>query len=260
MPAARERRGSARVALASVASPALLLVVWWLVSLAVPANVVPGPLDTATAMWDDLRSGEVPRHVFATLNRVVWSFLLAMVIGGVVGVAMGLSRRVEHWLSLWVMVALTIPGLCYAVVAFLWVGLNEVAAVLAIGVATSPAVTITIWEGVKSIDNRLADMAKAFGAPASKRLRRVVVPQLLPYLMAAARYGVGIIWKVAVLVELLGMSSGVGYKLHYWFQLNNMAHVFGWTVFFTIIMIVIELVLLKRLEARLFAWRPAARV
>jgi NitT/TauT family transport system permease protein len=249
-----------RAGAATVLSPALLVAAWWLVSLAVPADVVPGPLETLEAMWDDVQSGEVPRHVLATLNRVAWSFLLAMAIGAVAGVAMGLSARVERWLSLWVMVALTIPGLCYAIVAFLWVGLNEVAAVLAIGVATSPAVTITVWEGVKSIDNRLADMAKAFGAPAGKRLRRVVVPQLLPYLMAAARYGVGIIWKVAVLVELLGMSSGVGYKLHYWFQLNNMPQVFAWTVFFTIIMILIELVLLKRLEARLFAWRPAARV
>jgi NitT/TauT family transport system permease protein len=87
-----------------------------------------------------------------------------------------------------------------------------------------------------------------------------VVPQLLPYIMAAARYGLGIIWKITVLVELLGLSSGVGYMLHYWFQLNNMAQVFAWTVFFTIVMLFLELGVLKRVERHLFAWRPEARV
>jgi NitT/TauT family transport system permease protein len=158
------------------------------------------------------------------------------------------------------MVALTVPGLCYAIVAFLWIGLNELAAVAAIALTSFPSITLTIWEGVKGIDNRLIDMARAFGAPPPKRLWRVAIPQLLPYIMAAARYGLGIIWKITVLVELLGLSTGVGYMLHYWFQLNNMAQVFAWTVFFTVVMLVLELGVLKHVERRLFAWRPAARV
>jgi NitT/TauT family transport system permease protein len=81
----------------------------------------------------------------------------------------------------------------------------------------------------------------------------------MPYVLAAARYGLGIIWKITVLVELLGLSSGVGYMLHYWFQLNNMAQVFAWTAMFTVVMIFLELGVLQLVERRLFAWRPAAR-
>ncbi|MCC6211923.1 MAG: ABC transporter permease subunit [Burkholderiales bacterium] len=235
-----------------------LLVVWWLASLAVPA-AVPSPGLTAAMIRDNVASGVVAGHVFATLNRVFWGFALAMGLGIATGMAMGFSSRAERILDLWVMVALTIPGLCYAIVAFLWIGLNEVAAVCAVAITAFPSIAITIREGAKGIDNRLVDMATAFGAGRPRRVWRVVVPQLMPYVMAAGRYGLGIIWKITVLVELLGLSSGVGYMLNYWFQLNNMAQVFAWTAMFTAVMIFLELGVLQQLERRLFAWRPAAR-
>jgi NitT/TauT family transport system permease protein len=245
---------------ARLLSVAALLLAWALASLVVPGDAVPSPARTAAMMWANLASGEVVGHVAATLNRVLWSFVVSMGLGIAVGMAMGFSPRAERVLNVWVMVALTVPGLCYAIVAFLWIGLNDVAAVVAVAVTAFPSITLTIWEGVKGVDNRLVDMARVFGARPGRRLWRVVVPQLLPYIMAAARYGLGIIWKITVLVELLGLSSGVGYMLHYWFQLNNMAQVFAWTVFFTIVMLFLELGVLKRVERHLFAWRPEARV
>jgi len=105
----------------------------------------------------------------------------------------------------------------------------------------------------------LIDMARVFGASGWRRTARVVVPQVLPYLMAAARFGLGIIWKVTVLVELLGRSDGIGYMLNYSFQMFNMADVFAWTIFFTIVMLAIELAVLKPIERRLFLWRPELR-
>lgn len=236
-----------------------LLLTWWLASWLVP-DAVPSPGLTAEMIRENFESGVVVGHVFATLNRVFWGFVLAMGLGIAVGMTMGFSDRAERILNLWVMVALTIPGLCYAIVAFLWIGLNEVAAIGAVAITAFPSIAITIREGAKGIDNRLIDMAAAFGAGRARRVRRVVVPQLVPYVLAAGRYGLGIIWKITVLVELLGLSSGVGYMLHYWFQLNNMAQVFAWTAMFTVVMIFLELGVLQQIERRLFAWRPAARV
>ena len=145
-------------------SVAALLLAWGLGSLVVPGDVVPSPARTAVMMWENIASGTVLGHVAATLNRVLWSFLAAMGLGIAIGMAMGFSPRAERVLNVWVMVALTVPGLCYAIVAFLWIGLNEVAAVVAVAVTAFPSITLTIWEGVKGVDNRLVDMAKAFGA------------------------------------------------------------------------------------------------
>lgn len=191
--------------------------------------------------------------------RMLVSFALAMLIGMGIGTLMGLHRRAERALDLLVMVGLTIPGLCYIIVSFMWLGLNERAAVLAITWTTFPAIAINIWKGVKAIDQRLIDMARVFGCSGWRRTTRVVIPQVLPYVMAAARFGLGIIWKVTVLVELLGRSDGVGYMLNYSFQMFDMADVFAWTLFFTLVMLVIELAILKPIERRLFLWRPELR-
>jgi NitT/TauT family transport system permease protein len=172
---------------------------------------------------------------------------------------MGLYRRGEQTLDLWVMVGLTIPSLCYIIVSFMWLGLNERAAVLAIAWTTFPSIAINVWQGVKAVDQRLVDMARVFRASRWRRTVRVVLPQSLPFLMAAARFGLGVVWKVTVLVELLGRSDGIGYMLNYSFQMFDMADVFAWTLLFTLIMLAIELAVLKPVEARLFRWRPELR-
>jgi len=242
-----------------IASLLALLLVWQLASYVVTEKYVPGPIPTFSALWSLGQSGQLLKHLDATLVRMLLSFALAMLIGLGVGTIMGLYRRAEQALDLLVMVGLTIPGLCYIIVSFMWLGLNERAAVLAITWTTFPAIAINIWQGVKAIDQRLIDMARVFGCPGWRRTTRVVIPQVLPYLMAAARFGLGIIWKVTVLVELLGRSDGVGYMLNYSFQMFNMADVFAWTIFFTLIMLVIELAILKPIERRLFLWRPEIR-
>jgi ABC-type nitrate/sulfonate/bicarbonate transport system permease component len=70
-------------------------------------------------------------------------------------------------------------------------------------------------------------------------IRKIVVPQTIPFLLAALRYSLGISWKIATVVELIGMSSGVGYMLHYWFGLFSMTQVLAWTLTFTIILLLI---------------------
>jgi NitT/TauT family transport system permease protein len=242
-----------------VGSAVVLLLVWWLASLTLPQTILPGPVVTFQTLWQNFERGLLLPQLGITMLRVASGFVLAMAIGITVGTLMGLYWKAEAALDLWVMVALTIPGLCYIIVSFMWFGLNEWAAIFAIAAASFPSIAINVWEGVKNVDNRLADMARVFKASRRMRLTRVIMPQILPFVMAASRFGLGTIWKVTVLVELLGRSSGVGYQLHYWFQLYNMPQVFAWTLFFTLIMLFLELVVLKQAENRLFAWRPSVK-
>ena len=121
-----------------------------------------------------------------TLLRVVGGLVLALMLGVPVGILMGLNRRAEAVLDVWVMVGLTVPSLCYAIVAFIWFGLNEGAAIIAIAVTAAPSITINIWEGVKNVDTKLVAMAEVFEASRSAIVRRVLLPQIFPYIMASA--------------------------------------------------------------------------
>ncbi len=239
-----------------LASVLLMVIAWQVTSILLSPKYVPGPWSTFVAIVHNAESGALATHFVATVVRMLSSFALSMILGVSIGIVMGISRRGERILDLWVMVGLTVPSLCYVIICFLWLGLNDRAAILAIAWTTFPSITINIWQGVKAIDQRLIDMARAFRASRWRRIRRVVLPQVTPYLMAATRFGLGVVWKVTVLVELLGRSDGIGYMLNYSFQMFNMVEVFAWTLSFTLFMVIIELGILKPLERKLFRWRP----
>ncbi|WP_022722399.1 ABC transporter permease [Rhodopseudomonas sp. B29] len=236
------------------------VIFWGLLSLTLPPDIFPGPLETVKALWGEIAGGRVGTDLVMTMLRVVGGLVLALLLGVPVGVLMGLNRRAEAVLDVWVMIGLTVPSLCYAIMAFMWFGLNEGAAIVAIAVTAAPSITINIWEGVKNVDTKLVAMARVFEAPRSTIVRRVLMPQIYPYVMASARFGLGIIWKITVLVELIGRPNGVGFKLFYWYQLADMRQVLAWTLLFTIIMLLIELAILKPIERRIFAWRPEVAV
>jgi NitT/TauT family transport system permease protein len=257
---ARRRRKRLDGRLASIGLPilslVLLVIAWELASLIVGDRDVPSPAQTVSALKDLADRGLIISNLAATLGRVFGGFLFALIVGVALGTAMGLYKRAEQLLELGVMVALTIPSLCYIIVSLLWLGLTEKATILAIGLSTFPVIAVNVWSGVKAIDGRLVSMARAFGISRKERTLRVVLPQVLPFVMAAARYGFGVVWKVAIFVELLGRSNGVGYQLNYSFQIFDMPAVFAWTLLFTLVMIALELLVFKPIERRLFRWRP----
>ena len=232
------------------------IALWWLLALFMPSNLLPDPWVSTVTLVKNFQQGDVLPHLAITLARVAGGLALAMAIGVPVGILMGINARAEKVLDIWVMVGLTVPSLCYAIICFILVGLNEAATMLAVGLTAAPAVAINLWEGVKTIDFKLVEMARIFEARRPTILARVLLPQVLPFIMASVRMGLGIVWKIVVLVELIGRPDGVGFKLFYWYQLADMAQVLAWTLLFTLIMLAIELGILKRIEERLFGWRP----
>jgi NitT/TauT family transport system permease protein len=98
-------------------------------------------------------------------------------------------------------------------------------------------------------------MGAAFRMSQAEIVRKIIFPQLLPHLLASMRYALGICWKICTTVELIGLSSGVGYMLNYWFGLFSMTQVFAWTLSFLLVMFAIEYLLFKPLESRLTRWR-----
>jgi len=206
-------------------------------------------------MWSNLKSGQAFFQLSMTLIRVGLGLVLTMALGIAFGGIMGMSKRGETFLDAWVMVGLTIPAIVYSIICLLWLGLNDFAAIVAIGIAAFPTVAIAIWQGIKGIDLQLVGMGTAFHISRADIFRKIVFPQLLPQLLASMRSALGICWKICTTVELVGMSSGVGYMLNYWFGLFSMAQVFAWTLLFLMVMFAIEYLLFKPIENRLTRWR-----
>jgi len=236
-------------------SLSLLLIIWAFAAEVSDSRALPSPLQVFSAMVTEAKSGELFYHLFMTLLRVIMAFILAMAIGSAIGIALGMVKRVDDFFDPWLILLLNIPALVIIVLAYIWFGLNEVAAVGAVAVNKIPNVIVTLREGARAMDNELAEMAKIYRFSTTKRLVHIVLPQLQPFFAAAMRSGIALIWKIVLVVELLGRSNGVGFQIHLYFQLFDVATILAYTMAFVIIMLVVEFAVLQKFEKSATRWR-----
>jgi NitT/TauT family transport system permease protein len=221
---------------------------------------MPEPLVTLREVATILFGGTFLLEMAATLRRVLVGFALAMLVSIPLGIVMGTLRRAEGFFQVPVILGLTVPGLIWALLAIMFFGLSEVSAYFAVSITILPMLAINIWQGAKSLDKDLMDMSNAFRASLWSKVLDVILPQLLSHILAATRYGLGLAWKVVVVVEIFGFSSGIGYQIMRAFNLFSMKSVLAWAITFLGAMIFIEFGVIGLLEARATAWRPKAEV
>ena len=133
---------------------------------------------------------------------------------------------------------------------------SPTSAYAAVSITICPMLAISLWQGTKSIDKDLIDMSTAFHATPWSKVVDVILPQLISHILAAIRYGLGLAWKVVVVVEMFGFSNGVGYQVVRGFNTFSMKAVLAWAITFLIVMIFIEFGLIGWLESRVTRWRP----
>jgi NitT/TauT family transport system permease protein len=197
----------------------------------------------------------LPFQMACTLGRVAGSFAIAMVLGTIAGYAMGRSRALDRYADPWLVVLLNMPALVIIIFAYIWVGLNETAAILAVAVNKLPNVVVVMREGARALDPELDEVAKAYRFAWLSRIRHIVAPQLAPYLAASSRSGLSIVWKIVLVVELIGRPNGVGFVLGSAFSLFDMARILSYAISFIVLMLVIESLVVQPLERRANRWR-----
>ena len=243
-------------AVARTASIAVFFLAWWLASWAMGPRLCPDPIIVADFLIAETLSGELPYHLGVTLARVAAAFVLAMSIGTAIGLLMGRSRAANVVLEPWLILLLNAPALIVIVLAYIWIGLTEAAAIFAVALNKIPNVTVTVREGARAADPAYMEMARVYRFSRASLYRDVLLPQLQPYLAAAARSGLALIWKIVLVVELLGRSNGVGFQIHLYFQMFDVRAILGYTLAFVTVMLVIEFAFVQPAEARANRWRP----
>ena len=236
-----------------------LFIIWEIASVLTPADLLPPPhvVIREVALRVIGREGFLT-HVGATFLRILIGFSISYLIGMAMGVMMGTKRFWEEFFRDYVIIGLTIPSLAWAIIGVLWFGLKPLTPVFATVMIVFPYVATNFWEGVKAVDKDLIDMARAFDVPNKRIIRHVHIPSLLPYSLAAVRIGFSISWKIVIVGEVFGASSGIGYMIYYWYHMFNMRLVLAWLLLFTICMLFLEYFVIKKLERRLLGWRPQA--
>lgn len=232
-----------------------LLSLWQLVALTLNSHNLPTPVRVAEVFWQACQSGELPYHLGVTLLRLLASFVIAMLLGTGIGILLGRHPVIDAFFDHWLVVFLNIPALVTIILCYVWLGLEESAAILAVVINKLPNVVVTIREGSRSLNQELLEMAQSFRLSQRKIFWHVIWPQLHPFVMAATRSGLALIWKIILVVELLGRSNGMGYQIHLFFQLFDVAGLLAYTVAFIVVIQVVEWLVLRPLDRRALVWK-----
>jgi NitT/TauT family transport system permease protein len=196
-----------------LAGIALFLAGWQIAVAMHPQSLVPGPIAVARAIGELAASGLLFRYVVASLFRVTWGYVTALLLAVPCGIALGLSRRGEEALNPLLQLLRPISPLAWIPIAILWFGVGDIAAMFLIFLASFLPLTLTAMNAVHNIENVHLAAGANFGLTQRQLVRSVIVPAILPQLIVGMRITLGIAWLVVVAAEMIAVSSGLGFLI-----------------------------------------------
>jgi NitT/TauT family transport system permease protein len=238
-----------------LASLPLLLVIWQVLAMVIANRLFPTPVTVAGEIWQLATAGPLLADMGKTLLRASAAFTIAMGLGMAIGIALGRTPWADRLFSGWLTVGLNLPAIVVAIVLYIWLGLTEVALVTAVVINKVPLVIVTIREGVRSFSPDYEELALALRWPLARRLRLIFLPQLMPFVLAAARTGLSLIWKIVLVFEVLGSDGGVGYRVSLMFQFFDMAGILAYTTVFILAVLAFDYAAMRPLERKVLRWR-----
>ena len=244
----------------SVASVAILLFVWWLVTALglVKPLFVPSPGAVAGKFVSILQNGFTNTsfldHVLISTFRVFGAFLLACVIGVPLGLAMGMSPVIRGVFDPPIEFYRPIPPLAYLPLMIIWFGIGETSKVLLIFLSVFAPVVLGARSGVKSAAIEQIHAAYSFGATRWQVMRHVILPSAMPEILTAMRVGIGFGWTTLVAAEMVASTKGIGYMVLSASQFLQTSVVIMGIFVIAIIAFAFDM-LMRFLERRLVPWK-----
>jgi len=215
----RDGARSARAALTRTAVglvvPALVVGLWAVVTAtgAVPAHLLPAPLDVVRAGVQLAEQGILGPYVAISLQRVLLGFALGATVGLVLGAVVGLSRVGRLLLAPTAGAFRTVPSLAWVPLLLLWMGINEDSKVTLVAIGAMFPVYTTVAGALRHVDPHLVEVGRAFGLTRIPLLVTVQLPAVLPAVVSGLRLALAQSWLFLVAAELLAASMGLGFLL-----------------------------------------------
>ena len=200
----------------SVFSVAALLSIWWLVTA--QGWIKPLFLPRPTQIWfafQQALSGDLDNHTLWvhflwSMYRVFSAFIIAVIIGIPVGIAMGVSRIARGVLDPPLEFYRPLPPLAYLPLMIIWFGIGELAKVLLLFLSIFAPVVLAARAGVRSISQEQIQAARSMGASTLQVIRYVILPGALPEIPVGLRIGMGVGWTTLVAAEMVAADAGLG--------------------------------------------------
>ncbi len=235
-----------------------LVTIWWLLSFSAPPYVLPGPQRVWSALSIIAAHGDLWTNLGITFWRVALGFVLATIIGLPFGIVLGANRRLGEFFEPVLPVLNTVSSAIWAIFAIIWFGISNATTIFVVFMTAMPLIITNVWQGTRAVNADFIELARVLRMPDWKIMAKIYLPTILPYFFSGARLAFGFGWRVSLVAETIGSSSGVGYRLRQAADLVRTDQVFAWTLTMVVLMAALEMGVLSPLERHLFRWKKEA--
>jgi sulfonate transport system permease protein len=234
--ATSRRRGYARPLLGLLLPVGVALAWEIVVRLGLSSGrLVPPPSKVFATLAELAESGELLRHITATMIRVMAGFGLGVISGTLLGAISGYWGLARRLLDPTIQALRAIPSLAWVPLFILWLGIFETSKIALIAIGVFFPVYLGVMGAILSVDRKIVEVGRAFRLSGPAMIRRILLPAVMPAYVMALRVGLGLGWMFVVAAELMGASEGLGYLLLDGQQLGKPAQILAAIVVFTIL-------------------------
>lgn len=198
------------------------LAVWYGIVevFAVSKDFLPNPIEVVRRIirlaWEPVGAGALLTHAWASMVRLIWGFVAAILVGVPLGLAMAYFRPLQWFVAPLFELFRYIPPIAWAPFAMFWFGGGSSAQAYVIFTSSFAPILINTFRGVQLVDRNLIDAARTLGAKSWTILFEVALPAALPYVVTGLRIGLATGWMALIAAEIVagtGSRDGLGYLI-----------------------------------------------
>ena len=217
--------------------PVGLAVLWEVaVRLGVSDGRLVPPPSVIWAMFKELAAtGELQRHVAATLLRVAAGFGLGTVAATLMAALAGYSALVRRLVDPTLQGLRAVPSIAWIPLFILWLGIFETSKVVLIAVGVFFPIYLGVLGAILSVDRKVVEVGRVFRLSGLAMVRRILLPAVLPAYVLSLRAGLGLGWMFVIAAEFMGASEGLGYLLVDGQQLGKPAQIVAAILIFAVL-------------------------
>ncbi len=253
-------KGSKRKAFVlRIGSIILFLIIWYILSILVDkARVLPSPFLVGKKLFSLILGKSVFGlsyvHLGVTLYRLFAGFIGGFVVGSILGILMGRLPRIYDLLENVAWIFICVPAVNWSLILLIIFGPSNITAMAVSFALITPKVMLNVAAGTKSFPDDLLEMAHSYNASPLMKARDMYIPFLLPYFLSSARIGLSTGLQIVIVAELVGINSGIGYMIDYWWREFFLGPIIAWGMFLVITGVIVEFAVFRNLEKRTQKW------
>ena len=187
---------------------------WWFIAKDIPDFILPEPLEVLRALFQLAVTLESFQHIAISMFRVTG----ALIFAAIVSISLAILSRTNYVFTVIIesnilIVLNSFPSIGWAILGVIWFSISDITVIFVEIMIIIPFCLINSIQGFRQVDKEIKEMGISFSRNRILTFFKIDLPLALPFIIAGIRISYGIAWKIAIVAELFGASSGLGWLL-----------------------------------------------